>query len=88
MKQEFKSLSQEELSKIFPKVPKSSLPSQLYPIGYIKFKGDKMPPGWSVNEQFEIGKNYPVYDSEGLFVVGKDGKGYKIVPSAWSTIKF
>lgn len=88
MKQEFKSLSQEELSKVFPNVPKSFLPKQLDPIGYIKFKGDKMPPGWSVNEQFEVGKNYPVYDSEGVFVVGKDGKGYKIVPSAWSKIKF
>ena len=85
---EFKSLSQEELQKVFPKVPKNFLPGQLDPIGCIKFKGDKMPPVWSVNDQFEIGKDYPVYDIEGLFVVGKDGKGYKIITTAWSKIKF
>ena len=35
---------------------------------------------------FEIGKRYPVYhESEtGYFVVGNDGKGYKMTPKSWS----
>lgn len=85
-------LSREQLAKIFPAVPASFLPRTLFAIGTAKFKGDvfgksEATKNWSVNDQFEKGVEYPVYDSEGLFVVGKDGKGYKMTPKAWSNIQ-
>jgi hypothetical protein len=85
-------LYREDLVKVFPNVPKSFLPRQLFAIGYSKFKGDtfdksEQTRNWSVNNQFDKGKEYPIYDNEGLFVVGKDGKGYKMTPSAWTKIK-
>lgn len=85
-------LYKEDLEKIYPNTPKSFLPRQLFSIGYSKFKGDSLDKSettknWSVNEQFDKGKEYPVYDYEGLFVVGKDGKGYKMTPAAWTKVK-
>ena len=72
----------------FPKsTPDSFLPKELIPIGISKFKGDGLPLGWSVNDQFEKGKYYPVYQSESIFVIGKDGVGKKMTPTAWTKIK-
>ena len=72
-------------------MPDSFLPKELSPTGSAKFIGDNMPIGWSVNDQFEIGKTYPVYYQEdgvdsSFFVIGNDGKGKKIVPNAWSEV--
>lgn len=60
---------------------------ELAPIGKAKFKGDKLPVFWSVNQYFKKGKEYPVYDMEGIFVVGENGDSYKMLPSAWTKIK-
>jgi len=72
----------------YPKsVDDSVLPKILEHVGLATFKGDnldKINPDWSLNDKFKIGKRYPVYDSEGYFVVGNDGKGYKMTPKAWS----
>lgn len=84
------SLTNEQLQKVFPSVPANFLPRTLFAIGTSKFKGDtldKISKDWSVNDQFDKGVEYPVYDSEGLFVVGKDGKGYKMIAKAWTQIK-
>jgi len=83
-------LTQEQLAVIFPNVPKSFQKRTMFAIGTSKFKGDKFTgttKAWSVNDQFDKGVEYPVYDNEGLFVVGKDGKGYKMTPIAWTKIK-
>lgn len=64
-------------------MPDEFLPKKLAPIAFSKFKGDKMPLGWSVNDQFEKGQIYPIYNNEGMFAIGKDGKGKGIVPTAW-----
>lgn len=83
-------LYREDLAKIYPSVPAAFFPRTLFAIGKSKFKGDNFTgelSKLSVNEQFEKGKEYPVYDSEGIFVVGKDGKAYKMTPTAWTQIK-
>jgi len=84
-------LTREQLTKVFPNIPKSFLQRKLFAVGKAKFKGDKFDTldatkNWSVNKQFDKGIEYPVYDSEGLFVVGKDGKGYKMTQKAWTKI--
>ena len=69
-------------------MPDSFLDRKLIPIGMSKFKGDKMPPNWSVNDQFNVGTEYPIYESDNnFFVIGKDGVGKKIVPTAWTKVK-
>jgi len=84
-------LTREQMKKVFPAVPDTFLPPILFAIGTAKFKGDvfgksEITKNWSVNEQFDKGTEYPVYEHEGFFVVGKDGKGYKMTPKAWSKI--
>lgn len=77
-------LNQDEIQKaIGSNMPKSFLPKKLFAIGKSKFKGGDFE---SVNEQFEKGQEYPVYEEEGMFVVGKNGKGYKMTPACWSKI--
>ena len=62
---------------------------ELEPIGQSKFKGDNLTGNWSVNDQFEIGKVYPIYEGEeDLFVVGADGGGKKMTPKAWGRILY
>lgn len=73
----------------YPKsAPDSALPKILEHVGLATFRGDdldKVNPAWSLNTQFVIGKRYPVYQDEGgYFVVGYDGKGYKMTPKSWS----
>jgi hypothetical protein len=85
-------LTREQLQKVFPALPATFLPRQLFAIGTAKFKGDvfgksEQTKSWSVNDQFDKGIEYPVYEYEGLFVVGKDGKGYKMTPASWTKIK-
>jgi hypothetical protein len=58
----------------------------LIPTGVGVFKGDKLPGAWSANDQLECGAVYPLYSNEGDFVIGKDGKGLKIVESAWKEL--
>ena len=68
-------------------MPDSALPKILEHVGLATFRGDdlsKVNPAWSVNDKFVVGQRYPVYDNEGYFVVGNDGKGYKMTPKAWS----
>jgi hypothetical protein len=67
-------------------VPDSFAIKPLKPSGVGIFKGDKMPDGWSCNDQLEIGAVYPLYTNEGDFVIGKDGKGLKILESAWKEL--
>lgn len=66
-------------------------PTLLEPIGFRKFKGDNWPEtlkNLSVNDLFTIGQEYPVYYYEGMdFVIGSNGKEYKITPTAWSQLK-
>jgi hypothetical protein len=84
-------LTQEELAVAMPGVPKAFLPRTLFAIGTMKFKGDKFTgplAKLSVNDKFVKGEEYPVYDSEGLFLVGNDGKAYKITPTAWTKLKY
>ncbi|MCK9543600.1 MAG: hypothetical protein M0R03_16400 [Novosphingobium sp.] len=71
-------------------VPESFLQKELIPIGVAKFKGDSMPKQWSVNEDFRIGKLYPIYDGEnGEYPISdKTGKGMKMTPKAWSVKYF
>jgi hypothetical protein len=69
----------------------SSLPDlfaikPLKPSGVGVFKGDKMIGEWSCNNQLECGAVYALYSQEGDFVIGKDGRGLKIVESAWKEI--
>lgn len=74
-----------------PKSMPDSFLQPLKPIGESKFKGDNFVgvySGWSVNDKFTKGETYPVYDMEGEFVVGSDGKGYKMTPIAWSKVKY
>ncbi len=60
----------------------------LVPFGYMKFKGDKLPAGWSANPFFTVGKEYPIYESDGgQFVIGSDGIGKQINHGAWSNRK-
>lgn len=85
-----KTLTVEDLKKMYPNCPESFLPRKpLEPFGKSKFKGDHLPASeWSLNDLFDKGVEYPVYDDgEVVFVVGKDEKGYKFVPSAWTKIK-
>jgi hypothetical protein len=84
-------LTEKQLRVIFPAVPKNFPMRPLFAIGTMKFKGDKFTgqlAKLSVNDKFIKGEEYPVYDNEGLFVVGSDGKGYKITPIAWTKIKY
>jgi hypothetical protein len=74
-------------------VPESFMPRTLFAVGTSKFKGDtfgksEQTKKWSVNDKFDKGIEYPVYDHEGLFVVGKDGVGYKMTPIAWGAIEY
>ena len=83
-------LYREDLVKLYPSVPAAFFPRTLFAIGKSKFKGDNFKGQLailSVNDKFEKGKEYPVYDNEGIFVVGKDGKAYKMTPVAWTQIK-
>lgn len=73
-------------------MPDAYLPKELEAIGTSKFKGDSLPKAWSVNNDFTIGKTYPVYYNEdgidsSFFVIGKDGAGKKMTPTAWSKVK-
>lgn len=84
-------LTEKQLRVIFPAVPKNFPMRTLFAIGTMKFKGDNFTgplTKWSVNDKFVKGEEYPVYDNEGLFVVGNDGKGYKITPKAWTKLKY
>lgn len=71
----------------------SYLPDKLEAIGTAMFRGDLFPIEWSVNDKFEIGKEYPIYfhpkalDSMN-FAVGEDGIGYKMNRVAWTDIKY
>ncbi len=68
-------------------IPDEFLPKILEHVGLSTFKGDNLAtihPAWSVNDKFELGKRYPVYNNEGYFVIGNDGKGYKMTPKAWT----
>jgi len=79
------------IKKLFPGLPDGVLPQEVKPVGLCEFKGDKFNGrliSWSVNDKFIKGETYPVYDREGLFVVGNDGKSYKMVPIAWTKIIF
>jgi hypothetical protein len=66
----------------------SFLPKELKPVAKTIFKGDARGEPWSINKFFTIGKTYPVYEYEGLFVVGSDKGGFKIAPAAWTEIKY
>ena len=70
-------------------LPDKFLPDELKPIAEVKFLGDKLIgklKGWSVNDKFVKGEFYPVYEREGMFVIGKDGKPYKIAGNAWGKL--
>lgn len=43
--------------------------------------------GNSFNDKFEIGREYPVYYHESVFVIGCDGNGYKFNQSDWGELK-
>jgi hypothetical protein len=68
-------------------MPDSFLPKELKPIGTAKFKGYKNDM-LSLNKSFTVGKEYPIYDHEGLFVINNEGIGNKIIPAYWTKIKY
>ena len=79
------------VAKSMPKsVPESFFKRPLIPIGFSRFKGDKMPEQWSVNEHFTKGKIYPIYEGEnGDYPVSdKTGEGMKMTPTSWTKIKY
>lgn len=57
----------------------------LKPIAIGKFiKKDKLPESWSCDSFFELNKEYPIYENEGIeFAIGNDGIGKKLVPASW-----
>lgn len=63
----------------------------LIPIGCVEYLGDnseyidKSLNVLSLNDKFIINNTYPLYNNDGEFVVGNDGKGYKIVRKHWSS---
>jgi len=72
----------------FPKNTRAKL-SPLKPVGEATFVGDKMPEHWSVNNFFTKGEKYPIYEYEGgVLLVGSDGVGKKMTPSAWNKVKW
>lgn len=79
------------IAKSMPKhVPESFYNRPLVPIGVARFKGDSMPEQWSVNEDFTIGKFYPIYygDNGEYPISDKTGEGMKMTPKAWSVKYF
>lgn len=77
-------------AKCMPNSAPDSCLEPLKPIGESKFKGDGITiASWSVDDKFTKGTAYPVYDSDGMdIVVGNDGKGYKMTPTAWTKVKY
>ena len=90
---EIHNLTLEDWKRIKPELPDSfldySVKKHSEPIGYSKFKGDPHPIFGNMNKVFDKNCTYPVYDDgEHTFVIGKDGKAYKLTPPvAWTKIK-
>lgn len=81
---------QETINKVHDnRFPKGWLFKPLVPIGYEKYVGDNFKgtplANWSQNDKFNIGEYYPIYEGEqDIYHIGNDGRGYKIVPKAWT----
>jgi len=72
-----------------PKSFPEKLLTPLVPDGIAKFKGDKLPRPWSVNQHFNVGENYPLYFRETEFVVSPvNGQGMKLTEGVWSVKTF
>jgi hypothetical protein len=77
------------IAKSFPKLSKLPKFNPLEPVAIAKFKGDKLPKDWSVNDKFIIDCDYPIYynfETDIDFAIGSDGVGYKVLPIAWKYI--
>jgi hypothetical protein len=65
-------------------VPDTWVPEKLEPVGYAVFIGDKLHAKISVNDKFEKGKEYAVYEFQRvLFAVCKAGTGHRFNSDAW-----
>lgn len=92
---EIHNLCREDIVRLFPHSKDNDhfidwmLEAHSAPIGYSTFKGDNFKLFGDMDKHFDKGSTYPVYDSgEGEFVIGKDGKGYKLTPpKSWTKIK-
>lgn len=87
-----KDLTRAELKKMnsFKNLPDSFIPTILKPVGIARFHGgaaggDADGP-YLGQEQFDKNTSYAVYDYESVFVVGKDGQPYKMIPAWWGPI--
>jgi len=67
-------------------VPDSFAIKPLYPIGVGVYKGDGLPGSWTKDGQLECGCVYPIYHSEGRFIIGKNGKGLKFNVQDWKEL--
>lgn len=70
------------------KLPHTFL-NPLKPIAMFRFKGDSFPESKSLNNLFEIGKEYPVYldFDKNQFVITKEGNPRLMIRGAWKFVK-
>jgi len=65
-------------------IPDPWLADKLKPIGYVTFIGDSLHPKFSLNDKFEKGKEYAIYEFQKvIFVICKVGTGHRFNPEAW-----
>lgn len=66
-------------------IPTNSFLKPLKPIAMYVFNGDNLPESRTLNLQFEINREYPVYEdfNKNLFVLGKNGAGRKLILGTW-----
>ena len=77
------------IGKIFSRLPEDFLPGEIpHVANAVRTKNDGLPPAWSGDKTFKVGREYPVYDGgEGLFILGPDQRAWKIVPACWKITK-
>ena len=66
-------------------IPANHFFKPLKPIAMYIFNGDNLPKSKSLNDLFEIGKEYPVYvdSNKNQFVIIKNGSSRKLMLGAW-----
>jgi hypothetical protein len=91
IKHDFKITEQSAIRKalgIENKLPYAFL-KPLKPIAMYRFNGDQLPKTKSLNDLFEVGKEYPVYHDldRNQFVITNEGTPRKMMLGAWKFSK-